>query len=204
MIILSYTLFILYIISLYKTEIKEVREFKLHTFNPTAIEPLKGLIALIVMFCHITQKSDLGIFDELGNYGAVAVDIFFFISGYGLFYSLLNKEDYLRHFLSKRFSKLLPPIVIVTVCFISIEILWQEKSFEDILNMLVRNKTLTPSAWFVYVIILYYFAFYVIFKVITRKIYALLVMSLFIAIYIIALKNLIGERGGICLLIAFL
>lgn len=190
MIILSCALILLHIISFSKIYNHNEGNFTLNSFNVVAIEPLKGLLALMVMFCHIVPDVDFGIFKELGNYGAVAVGMFFFISGYGLLKSLLSKDDYLQHFLSKRFSKLLPPILIVTLCFVPLKMVWQGENFTQIVSSLADGKTLTPAAWYVYVIILYYLVFYILFKVIKRKSYALVVMTLFIIAYIIAVVKL--------------
>ena len=190
MIILSCALILLYIISFSKIYNHNEGNFTLNSFNVVAIEPLKGLLALMVMFCHIVPNVDFGIFKELGNYGAVAVGMFFFISGYGLLKSLLSKDDYLQHFLSKRFSKLLPPILIVTLCFVPLKMVWQGENFTQIVSSLADGKTLTPAAWYVYVIILYYFMFYILFKVIKRKSYALVAVTLFVAVYIIVVKRL--------------
>ena len=190
MIILSCALILLYIISFSKIYNHNEGNFTLNSFNVVAIEPLKGLLALMVMFSHIVPNVDFGIFKELGNYGAVAVGMFFFISGYGLLKSLLSKDDYLQHFLSKRFYKLLPPIIIVTLCFIPLRMLWQGESLVDLVSLLAQGSTLSPNAWYVYVIILYYFMFYILFKVIKRKSYALVAVTLFVAVYIIVVKRL--------------
>ena len=186
MFILSFFLFLLYIISFsgYYSHIERDNK-TLISFNVAAIEPLKGLLALMVVFSHIAPIVDFGIFSELNNYGPIAVGMFFFISGYGLLKSLLCKDDYLQQFLYRRFSKLLPPILIVTLCFVSIKIVWQEEKLVDMVSLLANGFTLSPNAWYVYVIILYYLMFYIIFKVIKRKPFALVVMTLFVAAYII-------------------
>lgn len=190
MIILSSILILLFIISLSKIYNHNGEgKFTLNPFNVVAIEPLKGLLALMVMFCHIAPDVDFGIFSEFGNYGPVAVGMFFFISGYGLLKSLLSKDDYLQHFLSKRFSKLLPPILIVTLCFVPLKMVWQGETFSEIVSTLANGSTLTPFAWYVYVIILYYLIFYFLFKVIRRKLHALVVLILSIAAYVIIVKR---------------
>ena len=191
MIILVFLLFLLYIISLskYYSHIGG-GESTLIPFNVGTVTPLKGLLALMVMFSHTVPSVNLGVLKELGNYGAVAVGMFFFISGYGLLKSLLSKDDYLKHFLSKRFYKLLPPIIIVTLCFIPLRMLWQGESLVDLVSLLAQGSTLSPYAWYVYAIILYYLMFYIIFKVVKRKPYALVVMTLFIVAYDIAVIRL--------------
>lgn len=49
---------------------------------------------------------------------------------------------------------------------------------------------MTPFAWYVYAIILYYLIFYFLFKVIRRKLHALVVLILSITAYIIIVKRL--------------
>ena len=166
MIIFAFVLLLLYAISFSKFINHNRAKITLNSFNVAAIEPLKGLLALMVIFCHIVPYVKFGVLGELGNYGPIAVGMFFFISGYGLLKSLLCKDGYLQHFLSKRFSKLIPPITIVTLCFISLETEWEREKLVDILSLLAEGNTLTPYAWYVYVILLYYILFYIIFKLI--------------------------------------
>lgn len=78
MIILSSILILLFIISLSKIYNHNGEgKFTLNPFNVVAIEPLKGLLALMVMFCHIAPNVDFGIFSEFGNYVLLQLVCFF-------------------------------------------------------------------------------------------------------------------------------
>ena len=59
MIILSCALILLYIISFSKIYNHNEGNFTLNSFNVVAIEPLKGLLALMVMFSHIVPNVDV-------------------------------------------------------------------------------------------------------------------------------------------------
>lgn len=66
---------------------------------------------------HILQS--LGLVDaatHIRDSGNAGVDIFLFLSGYGLFYSFSRHSD-IRSFYSRRFYRILPPVLLVSVIF---------------------------------------------------------------------------------------
>lgn len=70
---------------------------------------IKIIAAIVVVISHLVKDYNLGIFNQLFDFGTYSVALFFFLSGYGLMYSLQNKENYLNNFLKKGFPKLLSP-----------------------------------------------------------------------------------------------
>lgn len=122
---------------------------------------LKGILAIIIIVHHVSLRYlDEPIISQFKIWGAVAVAIFFLLSGYGLIKSYLaKKESYLRGFLRKRFGKLLPPFLIATIIWIIIKLTFGN-SPESIFNKLIVGEPPLPNSWFVYTIIFYYLAFY--------------------------------------------
>lgn len=84
----------------------------------------KGIAAIIIMLHHISFRlSNLPVYVKPIWYIAFpVVGFFFFMSGYGLTCGLMKKKDYLQGFLSKRFSNIVVPYVIVAIVWIGLEI----------------------------------------------------------------------------------
>lgn len=78
-----------------------------------AIQYLRGLAALAVVFCH--YGSDLPKYRTLGHifgYGQLGVHVFFMISGFVIVYALVNNNyhpEYFFRFLLKRSARIDPP-----------------------------------------------------------------------------------------------
>lgn len=84
----------------------------------------KGIAAIIIMLHHISFRlSNLPVYVKPIWYIAFpVVGFFFFMSGYGLTCGLMKKKDYLQGFLSKRFSNIVVPYVIVAIVWLGLEI----------------------------------------------------------------------------------
>lgn len=138
--------------------------FVLHDFDTQRVLPLRGILALLIVMHHFSQKvSPLGIpvIREFGLWGGVVVGIFFFITGYGLMVSYVGKGTaYLDTFFSRRFGKLLPSFIIATVGWLVVECFWTgENAFRSVAGLL-HGHTPLPNSWFVYAILLFYAFFY--------------------------------------------
>lgn len=71
---------------------------------------LKIIAAIIVVISHLIKEYNLGIFNQLFDFGTYSVALFFFLSGYGLMYSLQNKKKLPRQLLKKKDSQSSYPI----------------------------------------------------------------------------------------------
>ena len=82
---------------------------------------LKGILALVVVFCHIQyDRINLPIFKVFNYVGNFAVALFFFLSGYGLMSQYVKKGNkYLQGFFRKRILKLII-IYLVFIMFLVI------------------------------------------------------------------------------------
>lgn len=83
-------------------------------FDNKFLMPIRGVLALLICWHHISLEciSYGTIYQEfrLCVWGGVIVGQFFFISGYGLFYSWSHKDGCLKSFLSRSFK------IICTIC----------------------------------------------------------------------------------------
>lgn len=127
---------------------------------------LKGVFAFVVLFGHayeLNQNSYL--FCRFNNLGAYACAIFFFISGYGLMYQYIHKENYLKNFLSKRFVNVLIPAITGSCVYIVFKLLFIENyTISTIVNSSLEGHTpIIDNSWFIIELIVLYFIFYVVF-----------------------------------------
>ena len=144
---------------------------------------LMGWSILWIMMLHFTfnQVKPLGF---IAQYGFEGVDIFLFVSGFGLFYSL-DKDNNLIRFYKKRLLRIFPTYYIIGA--ISTLIL----NHNDILTFLFRYSTLgfwidkEYADWFIPSIILLYLLAPFIKKIVDKR-WFMLLGTLVVIIYIIA------------------
>ena len=77
---------------------------------------LKGFLALFIIFHHVSQKITTGAnFSNFEYMGRYIVALFFFLSGYGLYFQYSNNATYMENFLRKRLTRIFIPFF----CFYS-------------------------------------------------------------------------------------
>ena len=147
--------------SLFKINISDITDYR---------SELMGWSILWVMMLHFTfnQIKPLGF---IAQYGFAGVDIFLFVSGFGLFHSL-DKDNNLVRFYRKRLLRIFPTYYILG--FITNLLL----THDDIKTFLFRYSTIgfwidrEYAEWFIPSIILLYFIAPFIKKIIDKKWFA--------------------------------
>ena len=142
-----------------------------------------GWSILWIMMLHFTfnQIKPLGF---IAQYGFAGVDIFLFVSGFGLFYSL-DKDDNLVSFYRKRLLRIFPTYYIIG--FITNLLL----THDDILTFIFRYSTIgfwigkEYAEWFIPSIVLLYFLAPFIKKIIDKKWFVLICVTI-VFLYITA------------------
>lgn len=137
------------------------------TFKPFNLEttlPLRGLLAILIV-CHHVSQNEIGMIPHVSWFftaiGAQIVAVFFLMSGYGLFVSYSKKgERYLDGFLGKRYSKILPVFIVLSIFCIVLK-LYFGKALTDQFITYAHGQTPLPHSWFIYAIIYIYAAFYI-------------------------------------------
>lgn len=69
---------------------------------------IMGIAILWVMLLHLEIRTNITFVDWVLSIGYVGVDIFFFLSGLGLFFSLSRKENSIKDYYIKRFFRIFP------------------------------------------------------------------------------------------------
>lgn len=96
--------------------------------------------------------------------GYLAVAVFFFCSGYGLYQSIHTKEEYLKDFF---FNRLTP--IIIAHLLVNFVYMWIDNYYDipipfQVPVTLFGPNTINPYSWYIYAIILCYFLFFIAFK----------------------------------------
>lgn len=142
---------------------------------------LKG-ISILAVFIEHTSKVFTGLFlyKFYCSIGLFAVSVFFFISGYGLMYAYINKENYRNGFLKKRVLPLL-------ICYVLACLLQYGLNGDDYLSF--KNILLcgyVPFSWFILSILCLYLMFYIAISIFKANAIAVIVtITLMLGLYIL-------------------
>lgn len=145
---------------------------------------IKGMCAVFVLLSHLcTYFADyFNAFFLFKYVGAMMVGGFFFVSGYGLEYSMLNKKDYLKGFFVKRFLPLLLTYYVINVFYI-------HASHMDKAAIIKSLFGYNPNLWFVMAIGIFYIGFYLCNKLFKGR-SSVIAVTVFIAGYIAVMRLL--------------
>lgn len=120
---------------------------------------LKPFLALGIVLSHLSWYSIY--LHDFQRWGALIVGIFFFISGYGLSYSLHYKVGYIRNFFLHRIAKaLLLPYMGALLFYFVLNGNWSDYSFFDHISR-VSGPSLIPNDWFVFALVYCYMVFWI-------------------------------------------
>lgn len=150
---------------------------------------IQGFVAVTIMLHHLIQKItnygqiNKGIVGIMNDVGVLLTGIFFFFSGYGLYTSFKNKENYLDGFLKKRLPAVLIPFYMTNTIFLLLSLaLGYKMTTGELFVYLSGFVLLNSQMWYIVEIIVLYLAFYLIFRFIKKQNLAFPVMALFILV----------------------
>ena len=128
--------------------------------------PLRGILALLVVFGHLDTvvSGQTKVLMPL-HMATPAVAVFFFMSGYGLMSSYLQKGKlYLNRFVTKSAIKLLLPLFITTVLYQVILFFIGDFSMDRIIDGYITGKEAPlMHSWYVYALFVFYLIYYLAF-----------------------------------------
>lgn len=154
----------------YKSKIL-IKDFNTDYLSKSNTDSIKAVCAIIIVFHHITNEISCGsFFFPFQFIGFLAVALFFFFSGYGLTFSLLNNSKYMSNFLKKRLTKICIPVGLATIIYVAYE-LFTSHSFNPIrlLTQFLGDSPIVRNSWFIIVIIYLYICFFFSFKIIKNQ-----------------------------------
>ena len=124
---------------------------------------LKGLLALFIIFHHISQKITTG--ENFSNFeymGRYIVSLFFFLSGYGLYFQYSNNPTYMENFLKKRLVRIFIPFFVFIVIYVIYRAtLGEVVNVDFFLSFWKDHSNIIYNGWFINSIIVLYVIFYV-------------------------------------------
>ena len=124
---------------------------------------LKGLLAILIIFHHISQKITTG--ENFSNFeymGRYIVALFFFLSGYGLYFQYSNNANYMKNFLRKRLVRIFIPFYVFIVIYIIYRAtLGEVINVDFFLSFWKDHSNIIYNGWFINSIIVLYVIFYV-------------------------------------------
>lgn len=125
---------------------------------------LRGICALEIVMGHLGNVTNSIVLFPNKKAGSFFVGIFFTLSGYGIIYSIINKEGYLSGFLWKKVRKLLIPAYIVFLLEIILNSI-MDKKISNLINAINVKQFFHMTNWYVWELLVFYIAFLFGFKV---------------------------------------
>ena len=117
-----------------------------------------GVALLLVILFHL--PFDMGFFNHIKNIGYCGVDICFFASGIGCFFSLSSDSD-VGNFMKRRFIRLFPTYLIFIVCWLVLRYFSGEFDLQMALGNILTIQYFTGQDnyfnWYISALILFYF-----------------------------------------------
>lgn len=147
---------------------------KEHVLNLSTCNCLKGILACMILLCHLHGRVQLFRVGPLGglltSFGYLAVSVFFFLSGFGLTESAQLKSNYIKTFPNK---KLLPFFLICafTIFIYLIRDLLVGNGFSILLfiQSFLFGDTLVDNGWYLQTQLLFYLLFFIAFRLAKTK-----------------------------------
>ena len=153
-------IFILLLISLF---VYLIPKTDVDYLSNKSTKSLKGLLALLIIFHHISQKITTG--ENFSNFeymGRYIVALFFFLSGYGLYFQYSNNPTYMENFLKKRLVRIFIPFFVFIVIYVIYRAtLGEVVNVDFFLSFWKDHSNIIYNGWFINSIIVLYVIFYV-------------------------------------------
>lgn len=141
---------------------------------------LKGICSIEIMLGHIGLATESIILFPNRKAGILFVGVFLLLSGYGLMYSIANKENYLKEFRRNRFGKILvPAYVIFLINVLTGSII--DRNLSNLINAVNPMIFFKQTNWYIWELLVMYMIFYVCAKIdksLLKSQYLLLGLSL--------------------------
>ena len=157
-------------------KISRAEEPVLFGFGKTDTMPLRGLLALVVMFSHLDTKTQFAVTAlHFVHWATPAVAVFFFLSGYGLVKSHAAAEasgrlsGYWPSFWSRSLVRLLVPLLIVGTLWAATRFFTRDLPPLVFLRKLPRFVLHPPFAWYVWAQLAFYLFFFLSFRFFGRR-----------------------------------
>lgn len=162
------------LILLYGLNKSKFSKFHNDYLNVEQTTAIRGIFAIIILFSHVRNYIDLSknSYDMLYNniishIGQLMVVMFLFYSGYGIYCSYNNKDDYDKTFLKKRFLKTLVHFDVAVFLFLVLDIVLGIKyEANRYIFCWIGWKDIGNSKWFIFDVLALYLLTKIVFVII--------------------------------------
>ncbi|MDL2243392.1 acyltransferase [Bacteroidales bacterium OttesenSCG-928-J19] len=163
--------------------------------------PLMGFAILWVVFFHLPYELSSGVpsfVKSIKSIGYGGVDIFLFLSGFGLYYSLSKNDFNLREYYRSRFTRILPEFWVVLLLFFISNMDFSPRSFYNLickattLGYWVRGYGIPFTLWYISSIIGFYAVYPFFFKKFKEYGISMAIKSIIAALALIMIYALIA------------
>lgn len=141
----------------------------------SATRPVRGFLAVCIVLHHLSGYfptfSFLKIFTHVGY---IVVAVFFFLSGYGVYYGYTHKENYLKVFWPGRIRSVMLPFWIADIlafalnhfgCFALSRSTEQMRPLKDFLWSLIDTNRIIGPGWYILILFAFYGIFWLAFSI---------------------------------------
>ena len=148
-----YSIYICLVVWLVFCAAKFDRTTGLYAFDRATTIPLRAVLAMAVVLGHLAVRTecDFGVLRYF-LWHRYAVCVFFFMSGYGMFVSVMNKGDaYLRGMVSRTIIKLFLPLGLIMLGMATYALLIGNFNLMAVTRSYMSGQTaLCPHSWYVF------------------------------------------------------
>ncbi|MCA5013983.1 MULTISPECIES: acyltransferase family protein [unclassified Enterococcus] len=135
------------------------------TLSVQTTSNIQCVLVIIIMMHHISQVTAGAagslLSTSLSVAGRLAVSVFFFISGYGIFKQyLMKKQQYLKNFLQKRLGPLILSYILAMIIYFVYRNISGDLSVKAALKSLFNGSPFVSNSWYVIAIFFFYLLFY--------------------------------------------
>ncbi|MCI5982920.1 MAG: acyltransferase [Bacteroidales bacterium] len=149
---------------------------------------LKATLPILIIINHVLSRIPTNGWELIEHHGGhLAMFAFFGMSGYGLMYSYLHRENYLNGFLKRSFIKLFVPYFTALILFFIFKLTQGISPIEYICN--THWLSYVTYSWFVFCLACFYLFFYIVFKFVkTQDLLKVLIVCGLVFAYVLTLK----------------
>lgn len=145
---------------------------------------MRGILAVQIVIGHVVRYEKSFLF-PLGKFMIISVAFFFFISAWGMVYSLNNKDDYLNLFLRRKVVYILELIIVgflfgwLVDCVIPISLNYFK------MDEFILKTVMKMTNWYLWEVMLFYILFFLCYKYLRK--YGAVLITLITALTIMLL-----------------
>lgn len=157
--------------------------------------PIRGILAIEIVFGHFYGSLSDSRPAWIGSkIGVLVVGMFLFLSGWGLWESKENKENYFEGFIKKHMISIILPVYMLYLFNLFLNAVPSHYSLERVIKGIFGSEIIGFTNWFIWQILAFYMLFYLLYKNLKQKTGNYILLGIIIVWNIYACTIQIGTR----------